>query len=60
MTKEYAPGGLIDEGYVWTIDEYGEEIKIPVSAIPELRHTEYPWADAMVVKFDDETGGIDG
>lgn len=59
MINEYAPGGLIDQDYIWTVNEFGEEVQVPISQIPELQSEEYSWGDAMVVTFDDETGGTD-
>ncbi len=54
MSIEYFPGGSVYEESILTIDDNGEEIRIPISQIPELEVSPYNWGDAMVMTFDDK------
>ena len=54
MTLEHFPGGHIYEDTIFTIDENGEEVQMPISAIGELKQEPYHRGDAMIVRFDDK------
>lgn len=54
MSKEYFPGGAVYEESILTVDEFGEEIYVPISQIPELKPDVYNWSDAMTVTFDEK------
>lgn len=59
MSREHFPGGSVYEGSILTVNEFGEEIHIPLSQIPELKPDPYNWGDAMVMTFDDSEGDND-
>lgn len=52
MSLEYMPSRVNYEETILTVDEFGEEIEVPVSKIPELQKNPYSWGDAMIVEFD--------
>ncbi len=59
MSREHFPGGSVYEDSILTIDESGEEVRVPLSQISELKTEPYHWGDAMVVTFDDSEGDND-
>ena len=56
MSREYYPGGSVYEESILTVDEFGEEVRVPLSQIPELKQDPYNWGDAMVMTFDENEG----
>lgn len=59
MSREYYPGGSVYEDSILTVDDNGEEVRVPLSQIPELEQNPYHWGDAMTVTFDDNEGDND-
>lgn len=57
MTQEYYPGGAVHEESILTTDEFGEEVYVSITQIPELQSDPNHWGDAMVVSFKDEIKG---
>lgn len=53
MTKELVPISSQYEKTIWTIDEYGESVRIPVAWVNEyIEKDEYSCTDSMRVEFD--------